>query len=83
MPMKFSLMAIMVLVLMVPKRDQYFIITINEINEFSVILALNLIFLFVMPISDIFNGDDFRFNFLMVSFLKDTKIVNSHYLQDL
>ena len=70
---------------MVPKRDQYFIITINEINvhEFSVILALNLFFLFLMPISEIFNGDDFRFNFLIVSFLKDTKIVNSHYLQDL
>ena len=70
---------------MVPKRDQYFIITINEINghEFSVILALNLIFLFVMPISEIFNGDDFRFHFFMVGFLKDTKIVDSHYLQDL
>ena len=23
---------------------------------------------FLMPISEIFNGDDFRFNFLMVSF---------------
>ena len=57
---------------MVPQRDQYFIITINEINghEFSVILALNFIFLFVMAISEILNGDDFRFNFLMVRFFK-------------
>ena len=41
---------------------------INEINghEFSVILALNFIFLFVMLISEIFNGNDFRSNFLMV-----------------
>ena len=35
-----------------------------------------------MPISEIFNGDDFRFNFLMVRFLKGIKIVNSHYLPD-
>ena len=42
-----------------------FLITINEINghEFSVILALNFIFLSVMAFSEIFNGDDFRFNF--------------------
>ena len=48
------------------------IITINEINghEFSVSLASNFTFLFVMPISEIFNGDDFRFNFLIVRFFK-------------
>ena len=41
-------MAIMFLVLMVPKPDQYFIITINEINghELSVILAFKFICLF-------------------------------------
>ena len=37
-----------------------------------------------MPISEIFNGDDFRFNFFFWSdFLKGIKIVNSHYLPDL
>ena len=48
-----------------PKQCQYFIITINEFNghEFSVILASKFTFLFVMPISDIFNGNGFRFNF--------------------
>ena len=57
-------------VLKVPKGGQYFIITINEINgnEFSVILALNFTFLFVMPISEIFNVVDFRFYFFMVRF---------------
>ena len=45
------LMAIMFLVLMVPKPDQYFIITINEINghAFNVILALKFICLFLCP----------------------------------
>ena len=67
------LMAIMFLVLMVPKRDQYFVITINEINghEFSVILALNFIFLLLMPISEIFNGNDFISIFLLVRFFKE------------
>ena len=76
------LMAIMFLVLMVLKHDQYFIISINEINghEFSVIFALKFIFLFVMSISEIYNGDYFRFNVLMVRYLKGIKIVNSHYL---
>ena len=57
-----KLMAIMFLVLMMPKRDQYFIIPFYEINghEFSVILALNFIFLFVMPFSEILNGDCFQ-----------------------
>ena len=52
------LMAIMFLVLMVSKGDQYFMITINEINghEFRVILAFIFIFLFVMPVSEIFNA---------------------------
>ena len=57
-----KLMAIIFLVLMVLKRDQYFIITFYEINghEFSVILALNFSFLFVMPFSEIVNGDCFQ-----------------------
>ena len=69
------LMAIMFLVLMVPKRDQYFVITINEINghEFSVILALNFIFLLVMPISEIFNGNDFISIFYWSDFLRALK----------
>ena len=66
------LMAIMFLVLMVSKPDQYFIITINEVDghELSVILALKFICLFLMSISEIFNGDDFRFDFLVVRFFK-------------
>ena len=53
---------------MVSKRGQYFIITINEMNGhgFSVIIAFNFTFLFIIPISDILNGNDPRFNFLMV-----------------
>ena len=56
---------------MMQKHEQYLIININENNghEFSGILALNFTFLFVMPILEIFNGDDFIFNFLMVRFL--------------
>ena len=60
---------------MLPNPDQFFIITINEINghEFSVFSVLNYILLFLMSISEIFNCDDFRFNFLMVIFLKGIK----------
>ena len=48
MPMKDDTDGNSVLVLMVPKPDQYFIITINEIyrHEFRVILALKFICLF-------------------------------------
>ena len=49
-------------------------------ENLRLIARVSFILLFVMPISEIFNGNGFRFNFLMVRFFKVVQIVNSHYL---